>query len=252
MLMASLLTTAWADFGAMTERLGYAGLVSVYDSLADAREERDPRWVDIVVPQRDGTVFAADAVAELGPNGYAVLTNDYADFAGVPAGTYNPSDALAGFVQLYDDDASQWLARVGYWHAARRQFTLRFAGRNAAHAGPYGMLDYARFWNAGELPAGLEGTMGIYHDFALDLTARFDRPAVWRDGRWTNDGNAADFSGTFRGIFENTSVSSPESNGFYVFELRFNATSWSALQVFLHDNFELADDYLSRTWWWRI
>lgn len=236
---------AQTAFGASTERLGYTGVVSVYDTLADAQAGRHARHVDLVVPQRDGTVFAADRWPELGPDAYAVVTNDYSDFEGVSPGAFNPNDVVAGFAQLYDTDASQWLARVGYWDADRRSFTLRIAGRNALHAGPFGMIDYARFWNAGAPEAGLEGTVGLFREFVIDLTAYFDRPAVRRVGAWVNDGNASDYAGSFRGIFENTSLSSPDSNGFYVFELRFNGVSWSAMQAFLHDNFIVADDYFA-------
>lgn len=50
-----------------------------------------------------------------------------------------------------------------------------------------------------------------------------------RSGRLIkNTTNASDYSGYFRGIFRNESSESPQSNGYYVFDLQFNKTSWAA------------------------
>ncbi|MFB3776262.1 MAG: hypothetical protein ACE141_01590 [Bryobacteraceae bacterium] len=48
------------------------------------------------------------------------------------------------------------------------------------------------------------------------------------DGFITNTTNASNYSGFFRGIFRNESTSSLASNGYYVFDLQFNNTSWAA------------------------
>ena len=44
----------------------------------------------------------------------------------------------------------------------------------------------------------------------------------------TNTTNASDYSGHFSGIFHNESLRYQASNGYYVFNIQFNNTSWAA------------------------
>jgi hypothetical protein len=43
-------------------------------------------------------------------------------------------------------------------------------------------------------------------------------------------GAASSYGGHFRGVFLNTSVNYPASNGYYVFDITFNTVSWAAGQ----------------------
>lgn len=213
------------QFYASSERFGYTGTVSVYETWADANSGRNPRCAEALWPQRDGAIF----VVKNAPDYYAdynlILTHWYA--AGSPSNTNN------GFFQLYDDNADAWQNQKASWSRDRDTFTVSANGRNAAYGSPG---DWARLWNACAPSASGEATKGTFLRYEYELAATGLNGVEDSAGFITNTTNASDYSGHFRGIFRNDSNRYPASNGYYVFDIQFNNISWAA------DNGSVWDD----------
>lgn len=220
--LAVVPASAFADsFYAQTDRFGYTGSISVYDTLDDARAGTNARFSSIVVPQRD---FALDIADGFGPgNDRALaLTAWYYTTGGEP-GTGNPSNNNVGFVQLYDEDASTVTSSSGRWlDSAFTSFELSLTGANADYEN-----DYARLWNAGSSDTSGDATRGTFIEYAINLVATGLDGADY-NGFGISTGHPTGVSGDFRGIFQNTS-SAAVNNGFYVFDLDFNLGSWAYL-----------------------
>lgn len=208
-------------FYASSERFGYTGTVAVYETYADAKSGRNARCSSVAWPQRDGAIFAVKNVPEYYDDSNLLLTNWYANNGG------SPSNTNAGFMQLYDWDANAWQNQKGSWSTDLSSFTVRGKGRNATYGSP-DPADYARLWNACAPPGSGESTSGTFLEYEYELTATGLNGVEGPDGFITNTTNASDYSGFFWGIFLNRSTSSPASNGYYVFTIQFNNTSWAA------------------------
>jgi len=208
-------------FYASSERFGYLGTVSVYDTWEDAKSERNARCSDAEWPQRDGAILAVKNAPEYYANFNGILTNWFADNGA------SPSDTNEGFFQLYDENADTWQNQKASWSHDRSTFTLRVKGRNATY-GPTDPMDYARLWNACAAPGSGEATHGTFLTYDYRLVATGLNGVEAPKGFIKNTTNASDYSGHFRGIFRNESTSSPASNGYYVFDIQFNNTSWAA------------------------
>jgi len=207
-------------FYASSERFGYTGVVSVYDTWAEANSGRNERcsegW-----PQRDGAIFAVKNAPEYYFDANLILTNWYANNGG------SPSNTNEGFFQLYDLDANAWQNQKASWSRDLNTFTVRGKGRNATY-GSEDPMDYARLWNACVNAGSGETTRGTFLRYEYVLIAT-GLNGVEDPSRFiTNTTNASNYSGYFRGIFRNESTESPASNGYYVFDLQFNNTSWAA------------------------
>ncbi|MFB3776261.1 MAG: hypothetical protein ACE141_01585 [Bryobacteraceae bacterium] len=112
-------------FYASSERFGYTGIVSVYNSWEDANSGRNARCTDVVWPQRDGAILAVKNAPEYYVDTNMLLTNWYANNGG------SPSNTNEGFIQLYDDDADAWQNQKASWSKDLSTFTVRGKGRNA-------------------------------------------------------------------------------------------------------------------------
>jgi hypothetical protein len=88
-------------------------------------------------------------------------------------------------------------------------------------------MDYARLWNACAPAGSGESTKGTFLQYEYRLVASGLAGVADADGFVTNTTNASDYSGFFRGVFLNQSTTSPISNGYYVFDIVFNSTSWA-------------------------
>jgi hypothetical protein len=209
-------------FYASSERFGYLGTVSVYDSWADAKSGRNARCTDAAWPQRDGSLFVVRNAPEFYADQNIVVTNWFANNGG------SPSNRNEGFTQLYDENANSWQNQSAFWSKDLGSFTVRVKGQNATYGSPLVPEDYARLWNACALPGRGEVTKGTFLTYDYEFVASGLAGVEGPDGFITNSRNAAGYGGHFRGIFRNESVTSPASNGYYVFDLRFNNISWAA------------------------
>jgi hypothetical protein len=208
-------------FYASSERFGYTGTVSVYNTWADANSGRNARCHGTLWPQRDGAILAVKNAPEYYIDSNLILTNWFADNGG------SPSDTNEGFFQLYDENADAWQNQKASWSRDRSTFTVRAKGRNATYGSP-DPKDYARLWNACAPAGSGESTSGTFLRYEYELVATGLNGVEDPAGFITNTTNASGYSGHFRGIFHNESASSPVSNGYYVFDIQFNNTSWAA------------------------
>lgn len=207
------------QFYASSERFGYTGTVSVYETWADANSGRNPRCAETVWPQRDGAILAVKNAPEYYSDFNAILTNWFANNGN------SPSDTNNGFFQLYDDNADAWQSQKASWSRDRDTFTVSANGRNAAYGSPG---DSARLWNACAPSGSGEATKGTFLRYEYEFAAAGLNGVEDSAGFITNTTNASDYSGHLRGIFRNDSTLYPASNGYYVFDIQFNNISWAA------------------------
>lgn len=209
-------------FYASSERFGYLGTVSVYNTLKDAKSGKNARCSDQVWPQRDGGIFAVKGAPEYFVDSNEILTNWWANNGA------SPSDTNEGFFQLYDENADTWQNQKASWSHDRNTFTLKVKGRNATYVSKADPRDYARLWNACAVQGSGETTRGTFLTYDYKLVATGLHGVEGPEDFIKNTTNASDYRGHFRGIFRNESVESPASNGYYVFDLQFNNISWAA------------------------
>lgn len=217
-------------FLASTDRWGYTGSITVYNSFSDAVAGKNPRTGPIPVPQRDGSLYVARAMGGQYGEYNAILTNWYATTDPDPnhKGWGNPNNKNEGFFQMYDADASNWQNQKASWSRNKDTFTLEAKGQRASYPSVANPGDYARLWNAGAPAASGEGTKGTFlrYEYKLVATGLAGNDDD-HDGLVENSKNASGYSGYYTAIFQNESQRHPESNGFYVVSLTFNNTSWA-------------------------
>ncbi|MEA2553887.1 MAG: hypothetical protein QOJ65_2063 [Fimbriimonadaceae bacterium] len=229
---AAVCAHAQASFYAASDRIGYTGTIKVYNTLAQALTNQNPRFVG-PVPQRDLSVFVVHNAPTYYLDSNFFLTNWFSN------GGLNPNNVNEGFVQIADSDASTWLLKTGYWHNNLNSYTLDVVGRNATYNSNADPQDLARLWNAGVPPTSGEGTKGTFLFYQFSLTANgLNGADPDNDGFYTNTTDATSYSGAFNALFKNTSTTSPASNGYYVVSLKFNNVSWAvANTITLPDEF---------------
>jgi hypothetical protein len=223
-LMAAFAASSSAQpesFSAISDRFGYTGTISVYDSYGDAQSRQNPRYVSIVVPQRDGSIFIVRKMESVWSDFNNIMTNWYSN------GGNNPNNNNQGFFQLYDDNASAWQNQKAFWSRDLQTFTVTAKGRNATYPSATVPGDYARLWNSGAPQGSAESTKGTYLAYEYTLTATGLNAADSGGGIYMNTTDATSYVGSFRGIFRNESERYPESNGYYVFDFQFNSKSWA-------------------------
>jgi hypothetical protein len=189
--------------------------------LEDANDGSNVRCSEISWPQRDGAIFVVKNAPEYYIDSNVILTNWFADNG------HSPSDTNEGFFQLYDENSNAWANQKASWSRDRNTFTFAAKGHNATYGSP-DPEDYARLWNACATPGSGESTVGTFLRYDYKLVATGLNGVEGLNGFITNANNASDYSGHFRGIFQNQSLTSPASNGYYVFDIQFNNNSWAA------------------------
>lgn len=208
-------------FYAASDLFGYTGTVTVYDTWEDAHSGRNARCASVLWPQRDGSIFVVKNAPEYYIDSNLILTNWYANNGA------SPSNTNEGFFQVYDDNADAWQNQKASWSKDLNTFSVTAKGRNATYGSP-AWLDTARLWNACA-PQGIgETTKGTFLEYEYVFVATGLNGVEDDEGFITNTTNAEHYLGSFRGIFLNESETSPESNGYYVFDLQFNDDSWAA------------------------
>jgi hypothetical protein len=223
-----------ASFYAASERFGYTGTIAVYNTLKEAKQGKHAKQRRQIVPQRDGSLFVVDNAADYYADQADFLTNWYDDAIGDDGGIDNPNNTDFGFIQLFDGlngEPTTVNSEIGYWDRHHRTFTVEVSGRNATYPD-----NFARLWNAGHPDVGGEGTRGTFLVYSYKLKASGMTAQDKGGGFFTNTSNPTNYSGEFVAVFLNQSVTSPESNGYYVVHLHFNNASWAALNGFALDD----------------
>lgn len=219
----------------VTDKAGYTGSVTRYNTLADAQNHQNGQGT-YTVQQRDAGTFFVNGRPDVYTNSNIFLTAWYYSTSdntnGLPkddpggdryySGWGNPNNTDNSFVQLYDGDGSTYSSMTGGWTSnAHDTFNIHVVGGNANFQ--------SRLWNAGNPDIGGEGTKGSFVSYDINMTA--SGLVGLADGSYyTATNHPADVSGTFSGIFLNTSVNSPSSDGYYGFTLNMNNTNWAYAQ----------------------
>lgn len=212
-----------------TDRFGYSGTVTKYATLADARNGVNPTGT-IAVGNRDLSIYVVSGQYNIvmGSWWYTTAENTNGRPKGDPQGDlYNSGwgnttgNTGVGFVQLYEGAAQTVTSQSmsfgdfasGYWTS----FTINESGANATYAS-----SYARF---SPFTSNVDDT-GIYHDYALSLTATGLQGTETSPGVIEAFDHPTGVTGTYSGLFENTS-SDPAKVGFYTFNFSLNMTNWA-------------------------
>lgn len=211
------------SFIASTERAGYTGVINVYSSLSDAQTGTNAIRSNQIVPQRDLSVYTTSGFLDgsgedwnqIGTNWYSSNTGSY--------GVGNPNNTNEGFVQLSDEGATTLTTLSGGFTNGLADFTVTATGANATASNAF-----ARLWNAGATQGSSESTTGTFINYEYTLTALGVNGVDNGAGFYVNANNATGYTGHFSGIFQNLSTTSPDSNGYYTFDLTFNNISWAA------------------------
>jgi hypothetical protein len=263
--LAVLLTAAsptWADNIFSTDRFGYTGTVTRYDTLSDAQNNvnaldsfsiedvandpsREHRDVSIYVT--DGT--GSDAVEVLGSWWYTTSVN------GAGWGNINGNTGI-GFMQLYDDDSSTdtsldmgFEAFDGtYW----TEYYMRVEGENATAAEDAARL--SAYNNVNDA--------GTYLDYVLDIRAT-GLEGTDSGGVIVANNHPTGVSGTFSALFSfgGDPDGYPDDVGpepgwdgdYYRVELAFDIENWafsqngSLLGPYVGDNGEIYASYFEGT-----
>jgi hypothetical protein len=222
-------SSLWAVTLISTDRLSYTGTQTKYATLADAQSETSPIGGPFAItnratsppydtPYRDlALYFAKDAVAAYAASDFNYVSTAwyYSTSGGAFSGTGNPNNSDNGFIQLYDDDGSTETSLQSYFHDDLTQYTLQVSGINATNA-----LDFTRLWNA----AGEPNTGGTFHSYDVDITFG-GLAGAWNPSTNTYEAtnHPSTVTGTFHGIFENTSA----VNSFYVVDWTYAFDNWA-------------------------
>lgn len=222
-------TEVFADpFYVASNRFGYSGGVTRYQSLSDAQTQSGPQEA-FLVPQRDLAMYitqGADPSQFATPDQFLFLT---AWFLPDPPGNGggNPNNTNTGLVQVYDADGSTIDSFQAYYtDSSMTAFRLQVTGSNATAGDPSSGGDLARFWQAPGTGGDALLTQGQFVSYSLDITFSGLDPATDVSGVFeTSLSPSASISGTFNAIFQNTNPLDPSFNGFYNVALSLNTNS---------------------------
>jgi hypothetical protein len=246
-----------AQWVATSDNWGYQGSMVKFASLTDALANQNA-VSSHSFSRRDGSLYMLNNRSDFDatyPNANQIGTAWYyttqANTNSLPkddpggdryySGWGNPNNNTDSFLQLADLDGSTRSASNGEWtDGTYTSFHVTASGTNATYAD-----DYARLWNG--LAAGAaEPTRGTFLTYSLDATFSGLNGVV--DGGYiTSTVEPTSVSGTFTGIFQNTSSSDPGSNGFCVFNLTMDqsVTPWAIQQGNAALNGDLFPSYFS-------
>jgi hypothetical protein len=228
------------DYVAITDKFGYTGSMTVYNTLADAQSGLNARGGPYTVAQRDGTLYVVNGVPSVYSNYTQIMTtwyyttqdntNGYAkdDPNGnrYYSGWGNPNNTNTGFFQIADDGSSSVTSSTGTWTSSLYDtFVVNITGANA------GAAQIARLWDAPTLGGAAEYTAGTFLNYNFTMTATGLAGAYDSGtGLILSQNHPTAVTGTVSGIFQNTSTQNPAANGYYVFNLTFNDTNWAYAQ----------------------
>lgn len=205
-----------------TDRFGYTGVVTRYDTLSDA--ENGVNAVGTYdIGNRDLSLYIS--------NDYAGLTN-WNVIMGSWWYTTDPSGSAGwgnvtgnsgrGFVQLYDKNSlsvtsfsGKFGGFVGTYYTT---YNLSVTGANADYAN-----QYSRFWVDYQ---GGGADKVIYIKYALNLTAT-GLEGIQAGSFIESNNHPTGVTGTYTGIFQNVSTTYAQNNGFYTYTLNLDMDNWA-------------------------
>ena len=209
-----------------TDRFAYSGSITEYSSLSNAQMGIAPISSFNVGPV-DLSIAATNDVALFGSASFNALTAWYYTTAGGTPGVGNPNNVNTGFVQLQDGTQSSVTSSNAFFsNSALTSYTLQVTGGNANTSNTSDPRLGPNNTNS-DAPSSSTGTFVSYN-----LSATFSNlnPAALNAfGLYESDDDPANINvaGTFSGIFQNLSTTSPSLNGFYAFNFTLNNTSWA-------------------------
>lgn len=214
------------DFAVSTDYLNYNGTVTRYATLADAQNQVNSIG-SATFADRDGSLYQGKNNSYLGAgfeNSDVLLTAWWYTTDpshGAYSGWGNPNNTNDSFIQLYNDTGSFTTSSSGYWSDSFTKLNVSISGANADYANAF-----SRLW-PGVNNGGQSGTFVNYDiNYTVSgLSAVLDGGTGWM----VDTTNRGSVSGSFRGIFENTSPSVPANNGFYVFDVNLfdSGSTWA-------------------------
>jgi len=215
-----------------TDRFGYDGTVTRFDSESDARNGVNA--VDTIdITDRDLSLFIGNTPGvDIGVGDFNVImgpwwyTTDEGFGPGQGRAGFGNTrgNTGVGFMQLFDNDASTdtslHMAFQNFDGAHYTEFTMSLQGENAGGA------DFARFSAIDNVNDG-----GEWLDYALQLTAfGLEGSPTVIDGKSVVEAvnHPTGVSGTFSGLFHLTeNQTSPANQGFYTVNLSLDMDSWA-------------------------
>jgi hypothetical protein len=228
------------SFFVSTDRLAYAGTVTVHNTLANAQSGVNARGGVYNVSQRDAHLYLVKNRPEENRDMNILMTAWYYTTAentnGPPKddprgdnyywGVGNPSNTKDSFLQLYDDNGDSDISvSAGWTNAAHDTFSLNMSG------GPGVSGDYGLFWNAGGELGSYDTLIGDYLTWNLQVTASgLYGTDLDGDGFIQSSNQPSSITGSFTGIFQNRNTVNPTANGFYRFNLAINSENWAFAQ----------------------
>ena len=220
LLLLAVLSACAASHGQVvidSVRFGYTGNVTQYATLDDALAGANAIAIG-TVPQRDlGITIVVDAPWYSANCNFIGTSWNY--ISNTDGRT--PSNTNLGFVQLGDLDASTLTSIAASWSTDLSTYRVDLTGVNATSA-----QDYARLWNAPATSGPAHDTSGTFLSYEMHLTLG-GLNAVWDAAAGTYvsaGGDPTSISGTFSGVFQNTST---VGAGYYTFTLDLNLNSWA-------------------------
>lgn len=202
---ALLAVAAQAQIVTVTDRFGYTGSVTRYESLSDAQSATNATGSFVLGANRD---FRLQLVSGFSP----ILADQY--YAGTNwTSPGSPSNVAAGFVQIPIQSGTPGVR--AFWDITRTQYTFDLRG---SAGGPS-----TRLWDGSNDVANQDGE---FLDYRLSFVAAGLATASWDPGfgtYWSMSDPTA-VTGSFTGLFHNTSVGGA---GYYTFDFDFNLDNWS-------------------------
>lgn len=200
---ALLATAAQAQILSYTDRFGYTGTVTRYESLADAQNATGPSTVYTLAENRDLRLQLI--------NGFTPVLADQYHFGTHWSVPGSPSNVNTGFVQVPLQYGAPTLR--AFWDASLTQYSFTATGSLADPA--------ARLWSG----TATGGQAGAFLDYRLSFVASGLEAATWDSSYgtyWTVSDPTA-VTGRFSGLYQNTSA---DAAGFYTFDFELNLESW--------------------------
>lgn len=241
-LVFSASAQAWAvQSGAIsTDRFGYTGTVTRYESLTNALAQVDA--VDTVtVGNRDLSIFVTSDMPSVYPDFTGIMGSWW--YTTSPTGSAGWGNTTGntgvGYMQLYDDDSStDLLVDMNFTNfdgTYYQDFEFEITGESA------GADDYSRFSVYNNVQDG-----GIWHQYSLLLTATGLEGVETAPGLIEAFDHPDGVSGGFMGIFELTEAGSGDFAGFYVVDLQLDMINWAYENMdSLTGQYPFADSYFA-------
>lgn len=207
-----------------TDRFGYTGTYTRYETLADAQNGTGAVGGGDVV-QRDVSLYIVNDSPQFYSDATYLQTAWW--YSTISPGNNNPSNTNLSFAQLVNDPAAGYPSLSGtadaYWtSSALNELRITASGTGVTRA--------SRFGDEGSANKVAAATNGLFLSYSLDATFSGLNTATYNPSTGAyesyGDPDGITVAGTFSALFQNTSATNPELNGFYTIELTFNNNSW--------------------------